>query len=69
MSEGITKPKRARKSVMLRVKLGAIKHIWYDLIGYFLGLRTSKNFPYKVMVVASLLYAIAAYKSFIGTLL
>lgn len=32
--------------------------------GYFLGLGTLKNFPYKLMVAASLLDSTSVYKSF-----
>ena len=32
------KPKRACKCVMLSIKLDVIKHIWYELVDYLLGL-------------------------------
>lgn len=38
------KRKRASKGVMLRIKLDVIKHVWYDFVGYFLGLGTLKIF-------------------------
>ena len=30
--------------------------------GYFSGLKCQKNFPYKLMIIASSLYAISAYE-------
>jgi len=38
--------------------------MWHDLVGYFGGLGTLKNFPYKLIVTASSLYATLAYKKF-----
>lgn len=38
------KPKSACKGVTLSVKLDVIKHIWYDLLGNFVGLETLKIF-------------------------
>lgn len=44
---------------------GGLCVIWYDFIGYSGGgLGCSKFFPYKLVVIAFLLYAISTYKSF-----
>lgn len=34
------KLKRAHKDIILSIKLNVIKGIWYDLVGYILGLGT-----------------------------
>lgn len=36
------KPKRGHKDVMINIKLDIIKHMYYHLIGYFLGGRVLK---------------------------
>lgn len=55
---------KAGKGVTLSVKLDVIKHIWYELVGYILGLGNVKIFLFKLMVIASSLYDILAYKRF-----
>lgn len=49
---------------MLSVKLDVMKWIWYDLVGYFWVWELLKIFLYKLAVIASLLYATSAFKSF-----
>lgn len=49
---------------MLIVKLDVIKRLWYPLEGYFWVWERSKNFPHKLMVIASLIYATLAYETF-----
>lgn len=46
------------KGVWRSIKLGVIKHVWNDLVGYFMGLGTLKHFPCKLIAIASILYAI-----------
>lgn len=41
------KPKRSYKNVTFSVNMDVIKHIWYDFVGYFLGLEMLKIFQYK----------------------
>lgn len=57
---------------LLLLHVGAVLcGIWYDLIGYILGLGTLKIFPYKRIVTAFSLYVtplITLTKGFIGTL-
>lgn len=57
------KAKRAHKGVTLYVKLDVIKCIWYNLVGYFMGM--CKNiFFYKLVVIAFSLYNILVYERF-----
>lgn len=57
------KPVKARKAALLHLKVGVIQCI--GMIGrLFWGVWEHENFPYKLVVIAFLLYPISAHKGF-----